>query len=186
MITQNYTNYKLLQGHMAIMAMADKMCDLGMLGYPDREMLVRSMDLIPRVKSLEWLEPESMNPEDIRLTVGVNQIFDLLEDVAGELSLLNTYSPVKEYNFDTKTTITVFGQLKEITITVTSNGQTVFLDLPFRILEVQIQSLSLYINGEYQAFGVAKDYHIQDSTLIWHSDFDINIDNVVILKYLEL
>lgn len=184
MITQNYINFKILQGQMAIMAMTDKMCDQAMLGYDDRDYMIRLMDLIPRVKAIEYITPEKIDTNE--LLVGVNEIFDLLEDLSGEMSFSSSYIPSNTYNFDPTVNSSVLTSLQELSITPTQDAQLIFTGLPFRVSEVKIESLSLYVGGEFQAYGESKDYHIQGTSLIWHSDFDINIGDVVILKYMEL
>lgn len=51
------------------------------------------------------------------------------------------------------------------------DGQTSFTGLPFIITNVDPEALRFVVNGEAMIYGAMADYHIVDSTLIWHNSF---------------
>ena len=71
-------------------------------------------------------------------------------------------------------------------LAVSSNGQSVFTELPFNIEDVDTDTLDLYVNGEHIPYSTVlgdEAFHMVNNVLYWHGGYDLKIGDIVILKY---
>lgn len=71
-------------------------------------------------------------------------------------------------------------------ITIGSNGQTVFTELPFNVEDVDTDTLDLYVNGEHIPYSTVSEdeaFHMVTNVLYWHGGYDLKIGDVMELKY---
>ena len=65
---------------------------------------------------------------------------------------------------------------------IETNNQEQF---PFAENISNTQNLFLIINNLVYSYGQSNDYHIENNTLYWHGDFNIEITDKIYLKYLK-
>lgn len=71
-------------------------------------------------------------------------------------------------------------------LAVSTNGQTVFTELPFNVNDVEIDAIDLYVNGDhipYSTVNTDEAFHIVNNILYWHGPYEIKIGDIVVLKW---
>lgn len=74
---------------------------------------------------------------------------------------------------------------KSYRITILNNGQTNIPGLPFNVSDIDTDSLFFTVDGDDPVYGEANDYHIEATTLLWHSFYDLKTDMKALIKWRE-
>lgn len=80
------------------------------------------------------------------------------------------------------------GDWESYTITVSSNGESVFTGLPFNVGNIDIDTLFLTVNGDTIPYNINSNqdgYHIVGTTLNWHYFYELRVGDIIIIKWRE-